>query len=331
MTKPTSSENRTAATKAIDEIFAQAQVVPAKPVLFLGAIWFAVLIAYRLYSVNFDVSQFFKLDANTTKFVADSLLAVSTNIFAGMMFAYFLNQKESRREDLLRSIGKRSLIKEVCEGIIHYRGVSREDFRVTARLVRHPTNHDYFLLEMRYEYEQSVLNRSFRSVAYRKNSNNPNEILPNIAEECFTHEWIWYADEITFPSPPQASDYVVKDLTVGTFKYAVTREQRGEHLYFIAELPQQPDPFTYLSYTVVVPIEKNGAITITAEFPSERASVSFDYSDVQDQLIQPICFPKIGLKLNPLDMSNHAAKIFNYRHSGWLLPKDNFTFVWWKK
>ncbi|MBS1198284.1 MAG: hypothetical protein H6R18_2069 [Proteobacteria bacterium] len=315
---------------ALDSIFEDGKTIPPRVLWFIGLIWVVTLAVYRLYGVDFDASKFFHSDAST-KFLADSGLAVATNIFAGTLFAYFLRTRESNRERLFRSLGDKEFLKELIDGVLHYRHITRQDFRVTARLYPHPTNHGYFMLALRYEYRQSSINKNFRAVIYRKTAETKVDSYPNIAEECFIHEFVWYADESTFPSAPTVDDYCITELTVDKARHVIQKEEKTGNIYFSCDLPQQPEPYAYLSYIVMLPIEKAGAITISAEFPTDGATVSFDYKEVVAQIIQPSCFPKAGLKYLPLDMSNHDVAKFEYRHDGWLLPKDNFTFVWWPK
>jgi hypothetical protein len=201
-----------------------------------------------------------------------------------------------------------------------------------ATLQHHGSAGDYYTCRIQHAYKKSRVLPTFLATIFRIRPGqvSPESHFPEIAQEAMTSEFVWYADERDFVVAPRASDYTVENLIVGSQRFNLTRNTLTDRIIFSCKLPYCTDELTYVSFEFEFPVEKQSALSLTAEFPSHRGSITFDYSKIKDELdVTP--FPKLGIHRNQIDLSRPPDGVYKYEYGEWVLPKDGCVFAWWTK
>jgi len=265
--------------------------------------------------------------------VVDVLVQIISGVFAAYVFVYYYQSRERSQLDELRRVAQPDLLVDVLGDISRYQGRWCEDHTMIATLERHPdSTSNYFLCRIQHSYKKSYVPATFQAKIFRVKPGDEatNHHYPEIAEEAMSSEFVWYNDERDFPTPPNASDYALENLVVGNQRFNLTRQDRADCIVFSCRLPSFAELLTHFSFEFKLPMEKQSACFLTAEFPSRRGLISFDYSKVIGEL-DVAAFPKLGIHSNPLDLSRRPDGIYKYEYGDWALPKDGCVFSWWTK
>ncbi len=202
---------------------------------------------------------------------------------------------------------------------------------MVATLEPHPDTSQYFLCRIQHNYKKSYVPMTFRATIFRipAGQDSPKQ-YPEIADEALSSEFVWYNDERDFAVAPKDSDYAVENLIVGNQQFNLARAAYADRLIFSCKLPGFTGHLPYISFEFKFPIERESALSLTAEFASRRGSITFDYSKLVNEL-DVTTFPKIGLHRNPIDLSRKPAGVYRYEYGDWVLPKDGCVVAWWTK
>ena len=256
-----------------------------------------------------------------------------TNILAAIIFTYFYRARESRRFDILSGISQPELMKEVLKDISHYRGIYCENHDVYVKLRKHPNGKNMLMCDLTYKYKKSSIERSTKFTVYRiiNDNDKDKDDLPLISDECLKNEFVWYNDETDFDNAVNISDYSISDLMIGKTNYELKRavNNSGAVITYSCDINVTPPEMAFVTYKVSIPVELQSMITVTAEFPTNGGGITFDYSDLSNELVVS-AFSRTGIKSNPVDLSSENG-LKRFHHADWLLPKDGYVFSWWKK
>src|SRR6266568_2456848 len=314
--------------KRIEDIFDNTQAVPVRVLVFWAVLWVAFFFVYRFTTVNYDLEKTVFGFSNDLKFVTSTILSLTTNIFAGLLFAYFYKVKESDRLRMLRNVALPEFTQELLTDVAHYRGTYCKEHNVDAKLRIHESRSDLLTCELTYSYRKSKIGKEVKATFYRIADETNTDDLPIIADECHFNEFVWYNDERDMGERPLSNSYVVSDLCIGNIKYKMNRVENGDdRISYFIELKEEPAELSFITYKVSFPVERESIITITAEFPTKSASFSFDYKELARDITVSV-LPKTGIKSNPIS-TNKDDGFLRFRHDGWMLPKDGYTISWW--
>ena len=322
--------------KKINDLFIDNQFVSTKMLGALSFLWITLFIIYRLYDANFNVDHVIDNWAKDTRFFLETTFMIVTNILAAMIFARFYSKKESNRVSAIKDLSQPDFMKEVLMDIAHYKGIYCEDHDVYVKLRRQSNNCNILICELTYKYKKSLINKDVNFTIYRITKETDHQKIPLIADECLKNEFVWYNDETDFDGivdeTENASKYTVSDLVIDG--KPITNLPRFENnskdiITYSYTLEKEPKSMSLITFKVTLPIEFESAITITAEFPSNRGEIVFDYSEIKND-IALASFSRTGIKSNPVDFGDKNG-IRKFQHNGWLLPKDGYVFSWWKK
>lgn len=315
----------------IDDLFVEQEKISRNIIIGSSFLWIGMFVFYRLSEVDFDLNAAVENGITDIKFFAQTVFVIMTNILAAIIFTYFYRAKESKRIDVLSGISQPALMKQVLKDIAHYRGIYCENHDVYVKLRKHPSRNDMLMCDLTYKYKKSSVEKNTKFTIYRITQDTDPDNLPLISEECLKNEFVWYNDETDFDHAVDISDYSISNLMIGKTSYELKRIENnsGEVITYSCDLNTPPSAMSFVTYKVSIPIEIESMITITAEFPSNGGGVTFDYSDLSDELVVS-AFSKTGIKSNPVDLSSENG-IKQFQHADWLLPKDGYVFSWWKK
>jgi len=247
-----------------------------------------------------------------------------------LLFSFFYKKKIDDRISTIQSLAQPGFLTEIFHDISHYRGIYCKDHRVNARLIKHSSRDDIILCELTYSYHKSQINKVISAVIYRAHNSKDLDDCPLLSEICLENEFVWYNLEEDMGIKIEDEEYKAGSLIIGNEKKDFKREISIDKktITFSCALDKDPDPDSFITYKITIPLEAESAITITAEFPSNHGEVNFDYTSMKDNI--SVCtFPKAGLRQNPVAIYDEG--VIRCRHDGWLLPKDGYTFAWWKK
>ena len=317
--------------KKIDELFVEQEKVPRKIIIASTILWIGMFLFYRLSESDFNLKATIDSGISDVKFLSQTIFVIMTNILAAMIFTHFYRAKESKRINVLSAISQQEFMKTVLKDMAHYKGIYCESHDVYVKLRKHPTRNDILICDLTYKYKKSDIEKDTKFTIYRISNDTDRENLPLISDECLKNEFVWYNDETDFDDTLDISDYSISNLMIGKTPYELKRVESNSGLVitYSCVLDAPPSAMSFVTYKVSIPVELESMITITAEFPSNGGGVTFDYSDLSDDL-DVSAFPRTGLKSNPVDLSSENG-IKQFQHADWLLPKDGYVFSWWKK
>ncbi|SJM92014.1 hypothetical protein CRENPOLYSF1_230036 [Crenothrix polyspora] len=315
--------------KKIDELFIEQEKASKLMIVASSLLWVGVLVLYRLSVDDFKLDAALKNTIADVKFFSLTAFTIVTNIFAAIIFTYFYKAKESNRLKTLNEISNPSFMLEVLKDIAHYKGVYCADHDVQVKLRRFPATNDILMCDLTYKYKKSHIKKDVKFTIYRITQSTNKRSLPLIADECLNNEFVWYNDETDFSYAVNSGDYTIGNLLIEGMIHDLNREEKnnGEIIIFTCSLDKEIESMAMITYKVTIPVEKESVITITAEFPSNKGGITFDYSDLSPE-ITVSAFTRTGIKSNPVDLSSDGG-VKKFEHNGWLLPKDGYVFAWW--
>jgi hypothetical protein len=159
------------------------------------------------------------------------------------------------------------------------------------------------------------------------------ETLQLIAQERLIKEFVWQQDERTMPAGIiTESDYSIEGAYVGDNPCEIQRIDDEDKITFVFNVPSGIDTsgLQSLEYRVKLPFEKESVLSLTHDFPTLNATVSFDWREVSEE-IDTYVLTMAGIQDNPIPWDTDDKFVIKYKYRGWLNPQNGYVFVWWER
>jgi hypothetical protein len=300
--------------------------------------WFFLWVGFAiiLLSTAFGTAVHWKLSGldwgGLLLLVINCLFQLATGVFAAYVFAFYYQGRQRSQLEELRHTAQPDLLVSVLSDLAYYRGIYCEDHKMVATLEPHPETKQYLLCRIKHDYKKSRILSQFRATVFRipHDTHLSDDHFPDIAQEAMSSEFVWYNDERDFPAVPNDLDYDVQHLVVEQQKFTLRKATYKDRMVFWCNLPAFEENLKHITFEFTFPMELESVLSLTAEYPSHRGCITFDFSRFRNEL-DVVALPKIGIERSPIELHRKEDGVYQYQYGDWALPKDGCAFAWWTK
>jgi len=278
------------------------------------------------------------------------LYDIITPLTIAVLGSFFLNivykVSEFQKLKKISSVAYDDLLPSLLDSLDKLNGKYRKDAIISATISKYsnPKKEGLYQLVIEYNYKTIFKNSRYMEFMFKRlfeddfseftNSNN-NEFLK--------YDAIFGMDERAFPKDQAFdTDYALRELMIDStpfFDAKLGRNVKSDTKYNTISyrvdlsniLLESKEVKEYsVRYVITMPVGKEDVHLIQHDFPTHKGEVSFDYTDIKDE-INVYGIPVTGsVESKSPDNSSARAKL-TYGCSGWILPKQGYIFSWRKK